>query len=86
MIDYKGVCNEKGKVYPFVSNLSNGNNCYYESACPYGYSDCILDPARSEARSCDKEFLDKEVEPCEYYEESYKENKDYCMYYDDECK
>lgn len=85
---FQGICDEEGNEYPY--ELVHGYKaCYFKSACPLGYDDCIHDPARKQVKSLrnsipeDKEFnifLKEDVELCSYNE------GDECDMYDDEDK
>lgn len=69
---------------PYAISASTSEVIYYEPGCPFGYNDCILDPMETIAENCkhQSDMTGKKWKPCR----KYKGNKDYCPYYDDECK
>lgn len=78
---FTGIYDENGNKLSRVMNRSTFQWVWYKPACPVGYTDCVLDPARSKAQEYDGLILPEGlVEPCQYADE------DDCDEYDDEDK
>ena len=79
---YMGICNDDGNPYSYVTKVTKEGimKCYYKPSCKYGHTDCISDPARKKAESCNEEFMKEDAGVCtsatlfsdDCYDDSYK--------------
>ena len=84
-VSFSGIYDEDGNKLSCVMNRKTFQWVWYKPSCPVGYTDCILDPARSKAQKYDGLVLPEElVKPCEYAPPEPSIND--CDNYDDECK
>ena len=82
---FDGIYDEDGNKLSRVMNRKTFQWVWYKPSCPVGYTDCILDPARSKAQKYGGLVLpDGLVEPCKYAPPEASIND--CDDYDDECK
>lgn len=77
---FKRVLDDKGNPMEYI-RTKQGQQVWYQSACPCNYSCCILDPARKAAENCNDFILTDKIEPC-----TYNDNKDDCDEFDNEDK
>lgn len=74
------IITDNGMQMAYMLN-DNFKKVYYQSACPLGYTDCILDPARQKAQHCHDSIMHDIVPQCTYHDD-----QSNCDMYDDENK